>query len=70
MKSMAWDWASRVTVRSHIKMLQYAPLTDCHGSVTLCVLVEVCIIRIRTAADLGPFIRERRTKFGMVNCTD
>src|SRR5271166_4784696 len=29
------------------------------------VLVEVCMMRIRTAADLGAFIRERRTKLGM-----
>jgi HTH-type transcriptional regulator / antitoxin HipB len=59
--------ASRVTVHSHIKMSPYALFTDCHRSVTICVCVlgEVCMMRIRTAADLGAFIRERRTKLGM-----
>ena len=30
-----------------------------------CALVEVRLMRIRTVADLGAFIRERRTKLGM-----
>lgn len=57
--------SDRVTVRSHIKMSPYALFTDCHRSVTLWVLGEVGMMRIRTAADFGAFIRERRTQLGM-----
>src|ERR1035438_7555420 len=47
----------------------------CHRSLSLqyvtvrllsrCAGVEVCRMRIRTAADLGAFIRERRTTLGL-----
>src|SRR5712692_3562210 len=51
----------------------FALTSKCHRTLSLhivtvrllCVLVEVCMMRIRTAADLGAFIRERRTKLGM-----
>ena len=46
-----------VTVRSLYKLSPFG--------YSVCILDEVSMMRIRTATDLGAFIRERRTKLGM-----
>jgi hypothetical protein len=62
---------ARWTLPIRVHRITPAQCHRCHRTLSLhvtvrllcvCVLGEVCMMRMRTAADLGAFIRERRTK--------